>query len=199
MIMLFFIIIYSYVTAIIIVLVGVIVFSVIISRAKKGTVAVWIFFLFLILILLFAFGVIDIILDQIAEFYMGTSTYGKMKSIKYALNGQRTLNRTSFHMQSWYAFENNPIIGSMPVGGHSSVLDRLGGLGLLGFIPFTGMFISIIKVENRHYSNKAINYYHLMVCATLVLLYEKGLFGAEGWLFFGVLCPACLTTFDNIE
>lgn len=199
MVLLSVLIVFSYVTAIIIILAGVIVFSIINSRAKKGTVVIWFLVLFVVLFVLYGVGVIDMLLDQVANFYEGTPTYSKVIEIKDSLHGRSGVSRSDLHRQSWYAFANDPVFGSMPVGGHSSLLDRLGGLGLLGFVPFIGMFIYIIKVESKRYSGKAIRYFYLTVLAAVILLYEKGLFGAEGWLFFLVLCPTCFTVFDNVD
>lgn len=195
--LLFFIILFSYVSAIIFILAIVVVVSFVISHNQKEIIIVWLLVLLIVLVLLYAFGIIDLLLDQIAEFYRNTPTYSKIIDVKGALHGNYNTDRTGFHKMSWDAFVNNSLVGSVPVGNHSSILDRLGGLGLLGFVPFMGMFFSIIKTENKHYSRKANNYYYATVLAALILLFEKGLFGAEGWLFFVVLCPVCLTAFDN--
>lgn len=41
-------------------------------------------------------------------------------------------------------------------------------------------------------------FYYLGLGAAFMILYQKGLFGQEGWLFLMILMPGLIITFRNI-
>ena len=101
---------------------------------------------------------------------------------------------------SWLAFSENFLIGgTSPVGGHSQIIDRLGGMGNIPFIPFVMIIVSFIRMTLRIIRDKEqLIFYYLGLFSVFMLLYQKGLFGQEGWLFLTILMPGLIITFRNI-
>ena len=89
------------------------------------------------------------------------------------------------------SFERNPIIGYPEIGNHSNILDRLGGMGLLCFVPYILFIISIWRsfIHRLKGAPQSTFYYNLGCIIVIILLYEKGLFSYEGWSFFAVILP----------
>lgn len=152
-----------------------------------------------VFLVLYATGILNVILDWIAELFKSNEMYyKKIKAITSTLRHSSGDTyavdvREYLHSKSWSAFFSNPITGSIGLGGHSGVLDRLGGLGLMGFIPFVLMIIYDIRITLKLFSSKFQKRYFIAASGmAILLLYEKGLFGQEGWLFFLVLCPSIM-------
>ena len=146
--------------------------------------------------------------DVLIDFFTGTAVLPKIEAFKNIyLNGDiensggSVTGRMNLHDMSWKAFGENFLTGgTSSVGGHSSLLDRLGGMGLFGFIPFVMIIVSQAKMTLRLLRNSEQRvYYYLGLGAALMILYQKGLFGQEGWLFLVVLLPGLIITFGDIE
>ena len=77
------------------------------------------------------------------------------------------------------------------MSGHSNILDRLGGLGLVGFIPYIMLLITIWKqnAKRLRHSSKSRFVLNTGYVTVFILLYEKGLFSYEGWAFYAVILP----------
>ena len=149
-------------------------------------------------------GVVEAIVNAIVDLYDGTGAASKMRLLRDILAGNELEvgnsvdMRSNFHAISTNAFFYNPIFGSMPVGGHSCVLDRLGGLGLFGFIPYVVFLYSVFKDVTKVFltRNARMGFYVVSFCV-LMLLYQKGMFGQECWLFFIVIAPSILHYVEN--
>lgn len=187
----------SDVTTIIIIFVVDVILSFFFYYTKNNvTLIIITFFILSTILVLYATGAIDWVFERISDLANGTSFSNKMKSVGSHFSGDEynggTYNeRLGLHRESWKAFTNNIITGSTPVGNHSSILDRLGGLGLIGFVPYICIFTTFIKRERKNLSSLMVRrFFYLVTGSTFLLLYQKGLFGEEGWLFFLVICPS---------
>lgn len=201
-----FIILHTYVTTSIITTFSVIVFSLLYNTKNKLKSYLLIFFVCIFVYFLHLSGVFVQMFDFLIHLFEGTAVQPKMEGFKYIyLNGDiensggDITGRISFHDMSWLAFKENIFIGGTTlVGGHSSLIDRLGGLGLLGFIPFLMIILSQIRRWLLLIKDKEQRlFYYLGLGVTFILLYEKGLFGQEGWLFLMVLLPGLIVSFGN--
>ena len=183
-------------TVIIIVAIDVILSFFFYYTKNNTTLMIITFFILISTLVLYAIGATDWIFGIISDITKGTSFSNKMTSIGGHISGDiynegAYDERIGLHHESWTAFTNNILIGSTPVGNHSSILDRLGGLGLIGFIPYLCIIISFIKREKKNFASpKVRRFFYLVVLSTFILLYQKGIFGEEGWLFLLVICPS---------
>lgn len=156
-----------------------------------------------IFMLFYYSGLIISILDELILFYDDTFVAGKLIDIKNSISlghvqGDNITGRMDFHDISWNGFFSNPLTGNGIVGGHSSLIDRLGGMGLLVFIPFANLLISIFKTTHIHLSSRDSKFFYFLSCiATLVLLYNKGLFGSPGWVMYTVVVPSVFFALPN--
>jgi len=71
-------------------------------------------------------------------------------------------------------------------------------MGLVAFIPFIMMIFAQIKMVLKLITNSEQRlFYYLGLGVAFAILYQKGLFGQEGWLFMMVLLPGLLITMQN--
>lgn len=201
-----FIIIHTYITTSIVVTFSVIVFALLFTEQNIVKSFLFIFPLFFIIYILHLYGVFVQLFDSLIEYFNGTAVQHKIETFKYIyLNGyildvgESITARMNYHAMSWKAFSENILIGgSSPVGNHSSLIDRLGGMGLLAFIPFIMIILSQIKMSLKVLKNTEQRiFYYLGVVSAFAILYQKGLFGQEGWLFMMVLLPGIIIMFRN--
>lgn len=147
------------------------------------------------------------VFDAMLDFFADTAVEPKIEGFKYIYlygdvensSGHLT-GRMDYHDMSWLAFSENFLVGgTSPVGGHSSVLDRLGGMGLLATVPFLMIFIAQARMILRILITAEEKlYYVLGLFAAATLLYQKGLFGQEGWLITMILMPGLILAFRNM-
>ena len=169
------------------------------QKSSSRTLAVFTIVSFLTLFL-YVTGVLNLLLDGFAELFKNDdSYYGKIKAITSTLQNSKGSDTSSvddrgnLHYISWNVFFSNPLFGGNGVGGHSGIIDRLGGLGVFGFIPFIMFVFLYVRYTNMIFHTKfQRRYYFASVVMVFLLLYEKGLFGQEGWLFFLVLIPSIM-------
>lgn len=87
-------------------------------------------------------------------------------------------------------FLSTPIIGSSKSEGHSTLLDRFGGMGLVVGIPYIMIIISFVKKMSLMNKTKmAKSFFKIGVLVSFVYLYNKGNWGSESWLLLMVLLP----------
>lgn len=201
-----FIILHTYVTTSLISTFGTIIFALLYDNKNKPRSFLLIFLTGFLYYFLHISGVIVNMFDFLIRFFEDTSVEPKIEGFKYIYMygdienaGGHITGRLNYHDMSWLAFSENFLIGgSSPVGGHSQLIDRLGGMGLVAFIPFIMMIISQIKITLRVITNSEQRlFYYLGLGAAFMFLYQKGLFGQEGWLFMVVLLPGLLITLKN--
>lgn len=203
-----FVILHTYVTTSLIITFGTIVFALLYDTKNKPRSLLIIFLAAFMLYFLHTLGAFVQLFNFLIRFFEGTAVEPKIEGFKYIYlggdiesSGGHITGRMSYHDMSWLAFSENFLIGgTSPVGGHSQIIDRLGGMGIIPFIPFIMIIISLIKMTLRIIRDKEqLIFYYLGLFSVFVLLYQKGLFGQEGWLFLMVLLPGLLVTFKNIS
>ena len=149
--------------------------------------------LFATFIVFYYSGVFVSILKGILPYFEGSAVEEKIEDALFLLStgesGGSFAAREDLHQRSWDSFFSNILIGGGMAGGHSSLIDRLATMGLLGFIPYFMIYYSIIKQWVKHFDRFGKRYYYLGVLSVVVMLYSKGLFGQEGNLVFMVLMP----------
>ena len=144
------------------------------------------------------------VVDAIYPFFDGTAVQQKLDDFRESmihdeLQGSTITSRQNLHEISLNAFFSSPIWGSSSVGGHSSLLDRLGGLGLLGGIPFVMIFVSFYKMGCRWFASYALHtFFILSLFVGIVFLYQKGNWGSESWLMMMVMMPLSLSVLNLI-
>lgn len=155
-----------------------------------------------------------------------SATEGTYSAVKFEgfrdayLTGKKSSSmaiRDNLHMISFKSFLKSPIWGgsvekidlslnasdidassTSVIGGHSSLVDRLGGMGLLGFIPFVMILITSIKTWKKFFRSKNAWYFYCIgIGAAGIILYSKGVFGQEGWFSMLVYLPALILFGNN--
>lgn len=184
----------TYITTLLLLVVGVVVASLIYAYRTKP-----IFWLIILSLLIIAISVNENVVisffDKLIDLYYGTAVQEKIEDFKWSfingrLNGDTIEGRMSYHDVSWNSFYKNVFIGGGEYGRHSSLIDRLGGMGILVFFPYCMIIITSIKTMLHRFIDKSMRFYFgTSVFCVFVILYNKGLFGVQGWLFFLVLMP----------
>lgn len=193
---LIYVILKSSITTEIILLVIVLPLSIINSSKNKTKASLLLLLFMLIAFVIYISGALVTLLEVIRPFFEGTAVEEKIDSFQITLTTGSSAGSISVredkHNVSLNSFFNNIIIGGGLTGGHSSILDRLGGMGLVGFIPYFMMYFSLCKQWYIKIYKPTNRYYLLGAISALVLLYTKGIFGQEGNLFLMVLLPVFL-------
>jgi len=155
----------------------------------------WLLLTMALLILYFLYQIFFVeLIDILLPYFEDTSFAKKLVSMQISseeaqLSGNFE-TRNNLHLISFESFLANPLFGNSKVGGHSVLIDRLGGMGLVTFIPYIMIYISQIRQMRKLYQTKmARDYYFFGVLAGFVFLYEKGLWGCECWLMYMVVMP----------
>lgn len=174
----------------------VIIFTLVYQNESRGnTKTIIAFFVILIVLwLLYVTGVVLQFVELLIRMYEGTVAQIKFIEFREMLMGNDERNnmglRAYLRQLSLQCFYNNPIIGSPGVGGHSSLLDRLGSMGLLGFLPFLFMLVANVKAWIKQMPERGEKFFYISgIVIVFMFLYVKGLFGGEGMLFMTVLLP----------
>lgn len=165
------------------------------------------FIAFFILSILFIFiyhsGLLLSFVDALMPFFEGTAVSYKLQDFHDSLivghiTGDSLTSRTDHHKVSIDSFLQNPFFGGGFVEGHSKVLDILGCMGILGFIPFIMIYISTLKSYLHIISSKSIKVFLIIsFLIGFVYMYQKGIFGCTGWLFMMVLVPSLFICYDK--
>ena len=151
-------------------------------------------------LIIYSFNVVEHFLEFLCGWFEGTAVQPKMESFLALYRGGEdeigaVTGRENLHAISMDSFLSNMIWGGDQVGGHSVILDRLGGMGLLAGIPFIMLLISQIIVWKKKFCNHlSRSYYYLGICIATVFLYTKGLFGEEGWFMISIFVPVVIYT-----
>ena len=199
LIVLCFVIYDTFVTTSLLLMIMVLLFTLFYS--EKNVVRLSIVFTFLWI--LYEFGFFVALIDIILPAFQDTPVEMKLNDFKDSLlqgsiTGGSITGRIDYHAASRHAFWSNPIFGSPAVGGHSSLLDRFGGLGLVCGIPFVMIIIAYIRYFLKDIRSKtAKTFFWVGIIIAFVFLYNKGNWGAESWLMFMVLLPAGLLVFEK--
>lgn len=124
------------------------------------------------------------------EGYFHSKVLTFQETISYGSATGDVEERQELYIKGFRGFFENIIIGSNgDVGGHSAILNRLGSLGLLGFIPYIGMLIVQFKNEKRLLPSKYRVYYYLGTFAAFLMLISKGIATWEVFFFWFTILP----------
>ena len=138
------------------------------------------------------------IIDGLMPYFEDTAVAFKLEDLHTSLmqgrvTGSSLTGRMDYHQVSKDAFFANPIVGTDRAGGHSKILDMLGAMGLLAFIPYfmiiyAGLRRYVFRVKDREL--KSYLYFSFILAG--VYLYTKGIFGNPGYLFTLVIVPSII-------
>lgn len=191
----YYIIIHTYVTTTINIATVFIIWVLIESRKSRISLVVLIVVIFISLFLYYS-DFFLLLINWLLPYFEGTAVEPKLMDFQSSLiagkmTGGTIIARENLHSISRDSFLYNPIIGGEKVGGHSHVLDILGSMGIVGFIPFFMIIWSTMKLYvammNTGFDRRYL-YYCFGIAGTL--LYLKGIFGSTGWLFMCVIAPS---------
>lgn len=167
-----------------------------------GATVILISFFFLLLFT----GTLDGMLNGMVGYFTGTGVESKMIEFRSMLLGVEMedngviQDRNELHGMSWDVFKNNILFGGEGNGGHSYIVDRLAGLGVVGTMPFIIMiicsFIIMYRVLITRKSRFFLFVFGLMV---FMMMYNKGLFGEEAWMIMWGVGPMYLYTIQKKE
>ena len=194
----------TFITTSLIIMIVVVLFT--LTYSKNHTSQLWIMLILLsiVIYILYRLGFFISLIDWILPAFEGTSVEYKLNDFKESmiegqLTGDSITGRVDFHDISINSFFTNPLFGGNRSGGHSSLLDRFGGMGIVVGLPYLFMFISIMKQLNKLYITKTAKmFFYVGIIVGAVFLYNKGLFGCEGWLMYTVLMPMGILSFERI-
>ena len=192
----------TFVTASLLVMICLLLFT--IFYKKTSTSLFWIFFgaAAILLYLFYLSGAFIYVIDWMLPYFRGTPVAGKLLDMRSSLylgelTGGNLVTRQELHSISWNSFFQNPLFGTSVVGRHSVLVDRLGGMGLVCFVPFIMIVLTSYRKIFRLYQSKIARVFVLMgFFAGLMYMYEKGLWGCESWLMYLVLMPFGVRVFE---
>lgn len=153
------------------------------------------------LFLILNFGFIEIFMNYMSGVFEGTAVQPKIESfLAIYQTGDLAADETgsisgreNLHAISINSFFSNIFLGGEQVGGHSAILDRLGGMGLFCGIPFIMILISQVLIWKKNiHDHFALMYYYLGVFVACIFLYTKGLFGEQGWFMISIFVPVVI-------
>ena len=193
----------TFVTTSLLIMIGILSISLVYTGKNPGVFWFVVLLGFLILYTLYLMGFFITLIDWILPTFEGTPVAVKLHDIRDSmtmgeLTGGSLVERRSLHRKSWKSFMSNPLLGGGEVGNHSSILDRFGGMGIIGGIPYIMLFITYIKQTKSLFQTQSAKvFWWIGLVAGAFFLYQKGIWGAEGWLFMMILLPNGILLFEN--
>lgn len=193
----------TFVTTSLLIMVFILIFTILYSKHHKYISWIIAFSLVIVIFILFEMGFLIPFVDWILPAFEGTAVEPKLLDFKESmilghLTGSTIISRQNYHSISWYAFLRNPIFGSIKYGGHSSILDRLGGMGMFVGVPFLMIFISSIQRLLSFFKTKTAKaFFWIGVITGFVYLYNKGNWGCEDWISYLALMPIGLLVIER--
>ena len=157
----------------------------------------------IVVYILYKAGAFISLIDWMMPAFEGTPVEFKLNDFKDSMmqghiTGGSITGRMDYHDVSIDAFFRNPIFGSSVAGGHSTLMDRLGGMGLVVGLPFIMIFASFIQnMLKKFETRKAKVFFWVGIVVGIVFLYEKGNWGYQSWLMYMVLMPRGILVFER--
>ena len=193
----------TFVAASLFIMIGVLAYTILFTKNRTNTFRFVFAFVVILFITLLLSGAFIPILDFFIPFFKGTPVIGKLQDIRDSMSsgsivGGNLVLRMELHSISWQSFFENPLFGNSEVGRHSSLVDRLGGMGLVAFVPFVMIFISgVIRLLKMYRERISKDFFWLGVISAFLFLYFKGNWGADSWLMLFVLMPFAILVYER--
>lgn len=193
----------TFVTTSLLIMIVIILFTVFYTPRNTAIFLVIATLLVLVVYVLYKFGFFITLIDWIMPAFEDTAVESKLNDFKSSiLQGQVTgvtvVSRQNLHAISWNSFFKNPFFGTSIVGGHSSLIDRFGGMGFFAGFPFVMIFVSFVKRMVKLFETKMAKvFFWIGTMSAFVFLYEKGNWGNEAWLIYMVLMPMGILVFEK--
>lgn len=152
---------------------------------------------------LYQYGIFLSLLDNLIPYFEGTAVSFKLEDLHTSMEqgqitGESLTGRMDYHQISKDAFWSNPIVGSHNAGGHSKILDILGFMGVIVFLPyFMMLYASLKRYAFRLEDRELKSYLYFSFVLAAVYLYTKGVFGNPGYLFMFVIVPSIIFSIRN--
>lgn len=134
------------------------------------------------------------IVGEDSYFYM--RLYDIENSITGEVNTGDVEVRSNIYGDSWDAFLESPLLGiDAEVGGHSIVLDILATMGVVGFVPFIFLLLSIYLWSKKRLPPDTRPYYFLGFFIGVLMLSLKSMNNMEMWFFLICLLPILISRY----
>lgn len=185
----------TFVTTSLVLMIAILIFTVLYSSKNQQQSLLVLIVATVFFFVLYEVGFFVTLIDLIMPFFEDTAVEPKLIDIKNSMmqgyvTGESITARQDHHAVSIESFLSNPIFGSSKSEGHSTLLDRFGGMGLVVGIPYIMIIISFVKKMSLMYKTKmAKSFFKIGVLVSFVYLYNKGNWGSESWLLLMVLLP----------
>ena len=177
-----------------------------IFNIKKLQRSILVFSLLLIIgYVLSQYGFFLKVVDGLMPYFEGTAVSIKLEDLHTSMvqeevTGSSLTGRMNHHLTSIDSFLNNPIVGSDLAGRHSKILDLLGAMGLLAFIPYFMILYTGLKRYAFRIKDKELkSYLYFSFILAGVYLCTKGIFGSPGYLFMMVIVPCLLMCVSSFK
>lgn len=193
----------TFVTTSLLIMIAVVLFTVFYTPRNTVIFLIIASLLMFVIYVLYQYGIFIALIDWLMPAFEGTAIEPKLNDFKDSmLQGQVTggtiTGRQNLHAISWNSFFHNPFFGTSVVGGHSSLVDRFGGMGFVAGLPFVMIFVSFIKRMVKLFETKMAKvFFWIGTISAFVYLYQKGNWGGEAWLMYMVLMPMGILVFEN--
>ncbi len=137
------------------------------------------------------------LVESLMSTFEGTAVKPKLQDMYDSMiygkvQGGSITGRLDYHQISQGSFWQNPITGGGSAGGHSKIWDILGCMGLVAFIPYAMVIWSCLKMQMHNQPHRICSFLIFAYIAASVYLYEKGIFGAPGYLAVMVIIPSAI-------
>lgn len=143
------------------------------------------------------------LVDSLMPIFDGTAVAVKLQDFHDSMmlgkiQGDSITGRMDYHQISKDAFFENPFFGSGQAGGHSKILDLLGCMGIVIFIPYFKIVWGTMKMQIHGLKEQLTSAFIVLgYFAAFIYLYEKGIFGAPGYLTMIVIVPAIIKAYES--
>lgn len=119
--------------------------------------------------------------DKIIDFENSLSGYDNTGDIDV---------RSSLYEDSWNGFLSNPLFGTdAELGGHSTNLDFLASMGIIGFIPYSLLLLYVFIWTKKRLPQMSVPYYAIGYFLGFIMLCIKSMNTMEMWFFLFALLP----------
>lgn len=101
--------------------------------------------------------------------------------------------RSSLYEESWDGFLSSPLLGTDgELGGHSTNLDFLASMGIIGFIPYLLLLLFVFVWTKKRLPRFSVPYYAIGYFLGFIMLCVKSMNTIEMWFFLFAFLPILL-------